>query len=292
MIDKIQQFYSVNTTTGELIKNVNMGVSNKYSIQTILSGDGSDSFLLLATDKVAKNDVILEYSISDNTFFQLNNVNGFYNGVSAPQQYAYDPVKNFVALASFLPGPPSSNLTINIWDFNKKEISSVELPTGPMNVNSIYPVGSYDPTTGNYYIIYSSNVNKSGTYFIVYNLWSNTVVKGPSYFAGFLMEVPQIVYTDDQIYFIDMCIPCSFEIYSVDVSSQSVSKIYTVQTGSNNPFLTSVFGVKGSSIVLFAPVGPSLYETTVIDLARSQKYTSPSVTITTQFHYEWISAGI
>ncbi|EFA78498.1 hypothetical protein PPL_09150 [Heterostelium album PN500] len=292
MMGKYHQFYAVNTTTGELIKNVDAGKQN-YFFQSFLSGNPfTNSFLLLATDQNDQQDVILEYSINDNTFTEINRINDSYSGLANAQMYAYDPVHNFVALPTV--DMNEQNLTIYIWDFNTKQITYVSLPYAPMNGNTLYPVGSYDATTGNYYIIYNIDEPKLrlGTYLVVYNMWTRTIVKEPVYFYDFVMQVPQIVYTNDQIYFIDLCLVCNFKIYTADPPTQSTKNIYTVPAKfkqSNN--FGSTFGVKGSSIVLFSSVTSEIYTTTVIDLATMQIHTSPSIAMTNTFQYEWISGG-
>ncbi|EFA83347.1 hypothetical protein PPL_04140 [Heterostelium album PN500] len=296
MIGRNNQFYNINTTTCQVFMNVAMGQTKKYDFQTILSGDSTNNTLLfLATDMENWNDVILEYSITTNNLTEIASINGYFTAIANPQIYAYDPVYNFVAVPAFTMHDPNSNLTIYTWDFNTKELTSVQLPTGPMNGNAIYPEGAYDATTGDYYLIYNDRGKglSNGTFLVVYNMWSKTIVKGPIFFKNFFMGAPNILFYNGQVFFMNMATQGHYGIYAADLTTQTTTNIFRIPNHFSNWLtFTSTFGQKGSNVVLFSSTGGNVYQTTIIDLETLAVTASPKVPITIKFEMENMSVGI
>ncbi|EFA74624.1 hypothetical protein PPL_11592 [Heterostelium album PN500] len=290
MVAKNEQFISINTTDGTIIKNVNMAAPFLF-FHGFLSGNSEDNtMLLLVTDFDLGQDLVVEYSINNNTFTEVMGLNYTFTGTQNPQYFAYDPVYQLAAIPDLNLMVSHPNLTVFIWDFKNQEFLSISLPTGPLKQRSKYPVGSYDPTTGDYHIIYEP-ITSLGTYYIVFNLWSKSIVQEPIFFNGFVMKTPQIVYFDNQVFFIDLCQKCNYTIYNVSIATATTQIIYTVPNRFPAYIFSSTLGVKGSTIVLFSSLNGEEYTTTVIDLATQDVHISPAVKMILPIRFEWISAG-
>ncbi|KAF2075099.1 hypothetical protein CYY_003619 [Polysphondylium violaceum] len=294
---KYRMFYSFNTTTGLPIKSQQAPKDSNYYFYGSLSANAEkNTILFLVQDTEKQKDGLLEYDIEANKFTPLNFIEDCYGGYEFPQVWAYDEAYNFAALPSNVMNDETGQLSIFVWNFTSSELITNTLQTGPLNQFApAYPVGSYDPTTGNYYIVYVQNEKQfnSGTTLIVYNMWTQQVVQQPVYF-DILFYAPAVDFVNGQLFFMETSAFGNYQIYTVNVQAKTVTLVYTIASGKFKipGNLTSIYGALKNSIVLFSSATANHFTTSVMDLTSQMIHSAPAYASTTlDIGYEWISGG-
>ncbi|EGG21734.1 hypothetical protein DFA_01620 [Cavenderia fasciculata] len=290
-------FYSYNTTSGALITTNDTNSTSKYNFYGQLSSNATDNTVLfLGTDLELNQDCMVQYNINQNSLTTLQCTNAVFNSTMFPQAIAYDPVHNFAAIPS---NDTSSNLTIYIWNFNTQELESIPLPTGVMNDVTLTPVGAYDASTGNYYILYTllSSVHQEAPLVMIYNLLSRKVVQERLSISNAGTAQPQFIFASGRVFFVDIYPMGDQVILEIDLESRQATQAWVIQNGwKTNEGLDfgMTIGQKGNYIVLFSHFKQQFVCTTVSLYPGKVTFTTspPAQPTDNVIGLEWISGAI
>eukprot|EP01132_Coremiostelium_polycephalum_P003193 gene3193-3999_t len=205
--------------------------------------------MLMLTEARGRNlvDSLYLYDIDQNTFTEYYVFKSRANKDNLIQQYAYDPIKNFIAVPGAINSNPVSNVIIFFWDLNQQKIKQIDLG---YQIDFIYgklPVGAYDSTTGNYYIVYCSLDHDSGLH----------------------LQFPYVIYSKetDQIYLLDSeFYGPNYLLYSVDIQQQTYKNIIKVPCNFGEAYPVLPYAQNENTVVFISSTHLGTLTFTTMDL--------------------------
>eukprot|EP01133_Synstelium_polycarpum_P017741 gene17741-21155_t len=186
-------------------------------------GATSDSALFLGDPN--GNETFVSYSYAHGTFSQLGHIQGGINTDSRSQQYGYDVKTN----KAYLVGVPANNQNLPSlfeWDFNAQMGSTLNLP---ITMAGQLPIGSYDPSTGIYYVLNYIGNNK-GYNLIQFNTATGTIAK-QSTFSTSVLYYPMVITWAGQVFFVDCPLQGpKFTLYQADLTKNKLKNVLELKT--------------------------------------------------------------
>eukprot|EP01132_Coremiostelium_polycephalum_P007872 gene7872-9689_t len=168
------------------------------------------------------SDNIYEYSIQNNNLTKKYSMGKSVKYSASQQPFAYDNVRNIAAVVG-----GDKKLYLFYWDFEKQQHQTILLGQELDPQNSM-PVGSFDQSTGNYYIVYCVGLND--TYIVVYNLYEMNLV-GNYHLSGLNLYFAGIVFYNGKLFLLDTRVfGPYFKVYSVNLQNQTFKQILQLET--------------------------------------------------------------